>query len=150
MKSKRIALIFVAIAVLVVVGTAINFSLSSHDGTESGGSRTPLGALFHRAAAVSDLKQQMGELREAHTAFMQFAQAHQDELPKTIADLRPYLRQKLAYLDDKHWELPSTGKMTPLMNGSAANEAVLLQQKDLPPGRGKIVVYADGHIEYKK
>jgi len=25
-----------------------------------------------------------------------------------------------------------------------------LQQKDVSPGRAKIVVYGDGHIEYKK
>ena len=150
MKRKRTLLILAVTAALVLIGTAILFSLNSRDVNEPGGSRTTFGGLFHRAAVVADLKQQMGDLRGAHAAFMQFAQAHQDDMPKTIADLRPCLPQKLAYLDDEHWELISTGKMTPLMNGAGANEAILLQQKNLPPARPRIIIYADGHIEYKR
>jgi len=144
-------LIVSLVAALLVIGTAIIFSLNSRSGQNEGSdSRTPLGGLFYRATAVSQLKQQMGDLRGAHPALMAFAQAHQDELPKTIADVRPYLPPKLAYLDDEHWELPASGKMTPLMNGTTASTAILLQQKNLPSDKPKIILYADGHIEYKK
>ena len=40
--------------------------------------------------------------------------------------------------------------MAPLMNGATANTAILLQQKNLPPDKPRIILYADGHIEYKK
>jgi len=91
----------------------------------------------------------MGELREVYPALTSFAQAHQDELPKSLAELRPYLAGKLSYLDDAHWSLPSSGKMSPLINGKSANEVVLLQQKVMVPERPKIIVYGDGHIEYR-
>jgi len=149
--SRKIFVIAGSLISLALIGTAIFLTLNSRSGqNEAGDSKTPLGGLFSRAAAVSQIKQQMGDLKAAHPALMAFAQGHQDELPKTIAELRPYLPQKLAYLDDEHWELPSTGKMTPLMNGTAANTAILLQQKNLPLDKPKIIVYADGHIEYKK
>jgi len=149
-KTKALSVIGV-IGVLCIIGTAILFTLNSPRGQDdSGDSKTPLGGLLFRASAVSRLKQQMGDLRASHSALMAFAQAHQDELPKTIADLKSYLPPKLAYLDDEHWELPSNGKMTPLMNGPTANTAVLLQQKNLPTDKPKIILYADGHIEYRK
>jgi hypothetical protein len=151
-RKKKLLLIAAGIAALCVIGTAINFSLTSPSGGDgSGESKTPLGGLLYRASAVSRLKEQMGDLKGGfYPAMMKFAQAHQDELPKTIVDLRPYLPKKLAYLDDEHWELLSTGKITPLVNGSDASKAILLQQKNLPPDKAKIIVYADGHIEYKK
>ena len=105
--------------------------------------------MLDKAFSVSDLKAQMGDMREVHPAMMKFAEAHDDELPKTVAELKPYLPPKLASLDDEHWELPTTGKMTPLMNGSSANTSILIQQKNVAPNKPKIIVFADGHIEYK-
>jgi len=138
------------IAVLLIFGTAIVFKLNTPPGGDSSNSTTPLGGLFQRAAAVSHLKQQMGDLKEGFfPAMTSFAHEHQDELPKTITELRPYLPAKLATLDDQHWEILPSGKMTPLMTSSNANSQVLLQEKNTPPGKGRIIVYADGHIEYK-
>ena len=138
-------------AVLLVIGTAIK--LSRNDRIDSNGrdvASSPLGGLFHRASAVSDLKHRMGELRDAFPAIVHFAQAHQDNLPRTIAELRPYLANNLTNLEDEHWELPSIGKMSPLVNGSDANKVILLQQKSLVPTTPRIIVYGDGHIEYRK
>jgi hypothetical protein len=92
----------------------------------------------------------MGDLREVYPAMTKFAQEHQDELPKSVSELKPYLPAKLAKLDDEHWELPSNGKMTALITSSNSSSGVLLQEKNTPPGKARIVVYADGHIEYKK
>jgi hypothetical protein len=146
---KRTLLIAAALAILLIVGTAIVLSLKSPSGGETG-SRTPLGAMFQRAADVSNLKEFMGELRGVYPAMMKFSQEHQDDLPKTMAELRPYLPANLAKLDDGQWEMPSNGKFTALTTSSSANSSVLLQQKNAPTGKGRMVVYADGHIEYKK
>ena len=91
----------------------------------------------------------MGHLRDVHPALTQFAQTNQDDLPKTIAELRPFLPAKLAFLDDEHWELPSTGKFSPLVKGNDASSAVLLQEKSVLPDHPRIILYGDGHIEYR-
>ncbi len=151
MQSNKRFLIIIASAVAVlIVGTAIVLTLKSPSGRGSGSSsRTPLGDLFNRAADVSNLKAFMGELREVYPAMMKFARQHQDELPKTVSELKPYLPANLAKLDDDHWEIPSSTKFTPFTTSSNANSGVLFQQKNVPAGKSKIVVYADGHIEYK-
>jgi hypothetical protein len=149
--KAKIIFIGAGLGALLVIGTAVRFSLDYRPGPGAGDTASsPLGGLFQRASSVSNLKRRMGELRDVYPALSQFAQAHQDDLPKTIADLRPYLPTSLAYLDDEHWELPSTGKMSPLANGMNANKAILLQQKGVLPEHPKIIVYGDGHIEYRK
>ena len=145
--KKRLLLIIGGIAALCVIGTAVIFSLNGGPDSHEPGSQTPLGALFGRASAVSRLKEQMGDLRAFHPALMEFARAHEDDLPRSIAELRPYLPKKLAYLEDGHWELPSTGKFSSLVSATGANELKLLQEKQT--GKPRIIVYADGHIEYK-
>jgi hypothetical protein len=100
--------------------------------------------------AVSNLKQQMADLRAFHPALMEFARQHNDDLPKTVAELKPYLPKQLAYLDDDRWEMPTAGKLTPLMNGKDANSTIFLQEKVVAADKAKIVLYADGHIEYRK
>jgi hypothetical protein len=149
--KAKILLVCAGAAALLVIGTAIVFNRNDRpDPLGREAANSPLGALFHRASAVSDLKRRMGELRDVYPALVNFAQAHQDDLPKRIAELHPYLPGKLARLDDEHWELPAIGKMTPLVNGSNANNVILLQEKGVFPERPKIKVYGDGHIEYRK
>ena len=142
------AILFIVAAVFMVV-TAVILNRNSKSGRDEFGSKSPLGGLLDKAFSVSELKSRMGDLREVHPAIMKFAEAHQDELPKTVAELKPFLPPKLTSLDDEHWELPTAGKMTPLMNGGNANTSVLIQQKNVPPGKPKIITCADGHIEYK-
>ena len=149
-RTKKAWLIVFGLAALAVIGTAICISLTSSEKENPDGSKTPLGGLVGNAMSVSRLKAFMGELRAVYPSMMKFAAAHQDELPKTVAELRPYLPPKLADLDDDHWGLPSSGKMSPLVSGAEAAKTILLQQKYVPLGKPKIIVYADGHIEYKK
>ena len=149
MKKKVLVAIAIA-AVLLIVGTAVVFQLAGPSGGDSSSTTTPLGGLFNRASAVSRLKQQMGDLREIFPALESFAREHQDDLPKTIVELHPYLPSKLAALDDQHWEFVSSGKMAPLTSSSNAANQVLLQEKNTPPDKARIVVYLDGHIEYRK
>jgi len=152
MKRKtKILLLGAGFLVLLIIGTALRFSWNDRAGSNGRDSSTsPLGGLFGRASAVANLKERMGELRDVHPAFTQFAQAHQDDLPKTVAELRPFLPAKLAFLDDAHWELPASGKLAAVLNGSDSAKTILLQEKSLLPDHPRIVVYGDGHIEYRK
>jgi hypothetical protein len=151
MKSpKKILLLVAAVVVLLIVATAIVLTVKFPAGADPGSSRTPLGGLFQRAAEVSDRKEFMGELRGVYPAMMKFAREHQDDVPKSMAELKPYLPANLAKLDSDHWDLPSNGKFTPLTTSSNANSQVLLQQKNLQGGKPGIIMYADGHIEYKR
>ena len=148
-RKKNIwAILFIVAAGFIVV-TAVVLGRNSKSGRDEFGSKSPLGGMLDKAFSVSKLKSLMGDLREVHPAMMKFAEAHQDELPRTVAELKPYLPPKLAALDDENWELPTAGKMTPLINGINANTSILIQQKNVPPNRPKIIAYADGHIEYE-
>jgi len=81
--SRKIFVIAGFLISLALIGTAIFLTLNSRSGqNEAGDSKTPLGGLFSRAAAVSQIKQQMGDLKAAHPALMAFAQAHQDDCQK--------------------------------------------------------------------
>jgi hypothetical protein len=121
-------------------------SLAGSDEFES--DQTPLGGLLEKASLNRRLKQRMGELRAVWPAMGKFAEAHAGLLPTNVVALRPYLPADLAGLSDERWEMPSGGMIArPLMS---KNDAILLQQKNVPPDRAKIVVYGDGHIEYKK
>jgi len=119
-------------------------------GTEPGddnSDRSPLGALLGRAQRVARLKERIGELRGVWPAMSRYAEEHQGLLPTNVVSLQPYLPPSLANLSDERWEMPSGGMVAnPLMQ---KNDAVLLTQKGIPPGKPKIVVYGDGHIEYK-
>jgi len=152
MKLRNKVLLAISIILgLLLVGTAVTITLQSRSSsTESAGAKTPLGGLIGRAMAVSDLKQRMGDLRSLHPALMEFARTHDDDMPKTVAELRPYLPKQLAYLDDEKWEMPAAGKLSLLMNASNANTTIFLQEKNIAADKPKIIVYADGHIEYRK
>jgi hypothetical protein len=149
MKKKTLVAIAIA-AVLIIVGTAVILQITAPSNGGSSSSITPLGGLFNRATAVSRLKQQMGDLREVFPALATFAREHQDDWPKTIAELRPYLPAKLAALDDQHWEFVTSGKLATLTSSSNAANQALLQEKNTPSGKSRIVIYVDGHIEYRK
>jgi hypothetical protein len=148
---KRAAFAVAGLAIIGVVATAIIIRFSSQsEKVVTDDFQTPAGGFMGKAMFASRLKARMGDLREVYPAFAKFAAAHQDDLPKNLAELRPSLPPKLADLKDDDWELPRRGKMAPLINGNNAANAILLQQRNVPSGRPKIIVYADGHIEYKR
>ena len=141
-----LAVLMAGLAAVFVAGRSERAPAANFDALES--AESPLGGLFDRASRVSRLKEQMGQLRGVWPAMSQFAEAHQGLLPTNLVELRPYLPTNLVSLSDERWEMPSGGLVArELMQ---RNDAVLLQQKDVSPGRAKIVVYGDGHIEYKK
>ena len=152
MRRKPTWLILLVLATLVAglaavfVGRSGRPSAGNFDELES--AQTPLGGLFDRASRVSRLKEQMGQLRGVWPAMSQFADAHQGLLPTNLVALRPYLPTNLASLSDERWEMPSGGLVA--RECMQRSDAVLLQQKNVSPNWPKIVVYGDGHIEYKK
>jgi hypothetical protein len=93
------------------------------------------------------LAQQIGVIKaSAFPAIMFFAQAHQDTIPTSMAELQSYLPTNTVGMDDDHWQISASGKLTPLLT---RGDVILLEQKQVPPGAPKIIVYADGHIERK-
>jgi len=80
-------------------------------------------------------------------AIIKFAQTHQDEIPASLTELKPFLPVNLAGIDDNHWQISASGKLTPIFMRS---DIILLEQKQAAPGGPKIIVYADGHIEWKR
>ena len=149
--KKRAALAVASLAIIAVVTTAVLIRLSSQsENIVTDDFQTPSGGFMSKAMSASRLRARMRDLREVYPAVAKFAAAHQDDLPKDMAELRPYLPPKLADLKEDDWELPSVGKMSALISASNAPNAILLQQRNSPAGRPKIIVYADGHIEYKR
>ena len=142
-------------AVLLLAGLGAALVAGAHRGGRSAANfddveaeASPLGGMFDRMQRVSRLKERLGELRAVWPALNQFAEGHQGLLPTNLVALRPYLPANLASLSDERWEMPSSGmEARPLM---ARNDVILLRQKELPPGRARIIVYGDGHIEYRK
>jgi hypothetical protein len=57
-------------------------------------------AVHTSKASIQDQMRSMKTV--AVPAIMRFAQAHQDELPKSLAELQPYLPRDLAGMDDEH------------------------------------------------
>ena len=152
MRKKPTWLVLLIVATLVAglaavfVGRSGRPSAGNFDDLET--AQSPLGGLFDRASSVSRLKEQMGQLRGVWPAMSQFADAHKGLLPTNLVELRPYLPTNLASLSDERWEMPSGGLMA--REFMQRSDAVLLQQKNVSPNQAKIVVYGDGHIEYKK
>ena len=83
-------------------------------------------------------------------AFVQYAKEHNDDIPKSMADLQPYLPPNSVGMDDDHWEIIATGKFTPQLT---QKNIILFQQKYVPDGQFaglKIIGYTDGHFTAKK
>jgi RNA polymerase sigma factor (sigma-70 family) len=136
--TKAKAAIVVGVGVLLVAGTTITIVKLKPVGTQN----TVL-------MEEMPVKEQMSAMKmSVFPAILKFAQAHQDELPKSLADLKPYLPASLTGVDDEHWEILQSGKVTPEF--VTQRNLILLQQKNVPPEKSKIIVYADGHIEFKK
>ncbi len=81
-------------------------------------------------------------------AVMQYAQANQDEIPPSLSNLKPYMPADApAGMDDDHWQIVASGKLTPLMQRT---DVILIEERNVPAGQPKIVGYTDGHIEIQK
>jgi len=152
MRKKPTWLVLLIVATLVAGLAAVLVARSGRPSTgnfdDLEAAQGPLGGLFDRMSRVSRLKEQMGQLRGVWPAMSQFAESHQGLLPTNLVELRPYLPTNLASLSDERWEMPSGGLAA--RECMQRSDAVLLQQKSVSPNHAKMVVYGDGHIEYKK
>jgi hypothetical protein len=140
--TKAKTAILVGIGILLAAGTTTLVVIKAHNATNETDSITT------KADAVKEsVAAQAGAMKEsAFPAAMKFAQDHQDEIPKSIADLKPYLPASTDGMDDDHWQISATGKMTPLLT---RGDVILLEQKNVPLGEKRIILYTDGHVERK-
>lgn len=154
MTMRKSSKVLAGLAAALLLGVTLLVLARARGGRESVGAdgfekdQSPFGGLFDRMNRVSELKRHMGEMRAVWPAMSQFAEAHQGLAPTNIAALRPFLPPNLTNLSDEEWEMPSGGM--PWRPLTTRSDAVLLQQKNLPLGAPGIVVFGDGHIEYKK
>src|SRR5581483_11250559 len=156
--TKAKTAIVVGVGVLLVAGTTISVVKARQGGAKNAAfmeempgnaQMSTLQGGTKNAALLEEMpvKEQMSTVKmEGFPAILRFAQAHQDELPKSLADLKSYLPAGLTGVDDEHWEILQSGKVTPEF--VTQRNLILLQQKNVPPEKSKIIVYADGHIEY--
>lgn len=114
---------------------------------ESESGHGPIGALIEKKRQKDALMKQMDSMIPVHAAIWTFAHAHQDELPKNVAQIQPYLSMTIAGFDDEQWEIVASGKITTEL---LKQNGILLQQKNRPPNTAKIIMYVDGSISYKK
>jgi RNA polymerase sigma factor (sigma-70 family) len=132
-------------AMAIAVGTAVALLIGGTTAVvvkETQTGRGPLGSVLTQKKA---LMAQMDSLKPVSHAVRAFAREHQNQLPQTINQFQRYLPENVR-LDDEHWEMMATGKVTPqLLN----QNPILLQQKNIAPGKAKIILYLDGSILYR-
>ena len=94
------------------------------------------------------LMQQMQTMKfTVWPALMKYSTEHQGAFPATMQELRSYLPPGLAGMDDDHW------RITAVNNQAKPNTPELLtfcEQINQPTGQPRIVLYADGHVEYRR
>ena len=139
--SKAKTAIVVGAGILLVAGTATVAVVQHQTGDKSPGKAD--------TRSRADIRSQMVAIKTSVIpAVYQYAQEHQDEIPARLSDLKPYLPENIQTgMDDDHWEILASGKLTPLLR---RNDVILLQEKNVPAGRLKIVGYTDGHIASEK
>jgi len=101
--TKAKTAIVVGVGVLLVAGTTITVVKTKQSETQ-------------KVALIEEMpvKEQMSAMKmSVFPAILKFAQAHQGELPKSLTDLKPYLPASLNGVDDEHWEILQSGKVTP-------------------------------------
>ncbi|HEY3856128.1 MAG TPA: sigma-70 family RNA polymerase sigma factor [Verrucomicrobiae bacterium] len=127
--SKAKTAIVVGVGILLAAGTTTTVVVKAHTVTNQ------------RESVAA----QAGVLKgSAFPAMVDFAQDHQDEIPKSMADLNRYLPANAGGMDDDHWQISATGKLTPLLT---RGDIILIAQKNVPSGKKQIILYTDGHVE---
>ncbi len=94
------------------------------------------------------LMQQMQAMKTwVWPALMKFSEEHKGQFPKSMEDLRSYLPAGLPEMDDSHWRITAGDK---LAKPKTPEQLTFCEQINQPAGQARIVLYADGHVEYRK
>lgn len=94
------------------------------------------------------LNQQMLAMKvSVWPALMQFSKEHNGQFPKNMEELRPYLPAGLQNMDDTHWKI-TAGDQT--AKPPTPELLSFCEQINQPSGKPRIILYADGHVEYRK
>jgi RNA polymerase sigma factor (sigma-70 family) len=140
--TKAKMAIVVGIGILLAAGTTTVVVVKAHTATNQRDSIAAQAGVMKESVAA-----QAGVMKgSVFPAIARFAIEHQDEIPKSIVDLKPYLPASADGMDDDHWQIPATGKLTPLLT---RGDVILIEQKNVPPGEKRIILYTDGHVERK-
>lgn len=100
------------------------------------------------AGASEAVKEQALVIKESlFPAVMKFAEAHNDQLPTSLADLKPYFSGNSTDMDDDHWQIEAQGKLTPLLT---TGNVIFAEQKNVRSDGPRLILYTDGHVERKK
>jgi RNA polymerase sigma factor (sigma-70 family) len=123
--SKIKTAVVIGAAAILAIGTATTFVANHSSGRAAGNGTGLLGKLGKKSAIMK----QMDLMRGVSPAIFAFAAAHNDELPKTFAELGQYLPPDLSMVDDAHWQILATGKMARLMEQPDLSSVILVQEK---------------------
>ncbi len=150
--SKAKTAIVVGVAAILAAGTTTTLVVRHQHQSDSRSSSSRIGTNpgDFAPAKVSFMTGMKVIKMTFYPAFIQYAKEHDDEIPKSMADLQPYLPTNTVNMDDDHWEILATGKLTPQLR---RGDVVLLQQKYVPKGQYgylKIIGYTDFHFEGKQ
>jgi RNA polymerase sigma factor (sigma-70 family) len=145
--TKMKTTVAIAAVAILVTGTATTVVLTRRGASYS--LHAPSGGWFGKMNKKAAIMEQVRLMQEVSPALRAYAQAHNDEVPKSVAELRQYLPRELATIDDAHWEILATGKMTNLMARPDLSNVAVVQLKNVPVESAKIIVYADGSIRYR-
>jgi RNA polymerase sigma factor (sigma-70 family) len=94
------------------------------------------------------LMQQMQAMKmSVWPALMKFSKEHKGDFPKSMDELRPYLPPELSGMDDNHWRItaPDTSAVP-----TTPESWTFCEQISQSAGQPRIILYADGHVEYRK
>jgi RNA polymerase sigma factor (sigma-70 family) len=142
--SKAKTAVVTGIVLLLVGGSTAVVVVEAQSG------KGPIGSLVEKKRQKDALIAQVESMRSVFDAIIEYARVHQDELPKSLMELKPFLPANLTGMDDQDWEMPVRGKITSVMKRPNLNTLVLMQQKNIPPDKARIIMYMDGSITYKK
>lgn len=137
--SKTKTAIVIGGVVFLATGTTL-VVVRAHSGANESDSMTGDSQKNSMVAEMAVMKESVFQ------AVMLFAKEHQDEIPKSMADLNPYLQANASGVDDDHWQISASGKMTPLLT---RGDVILVEQKNVPPSQKRLILYTDGHVARK-
>ncbi len=145
MAYKKTAMVITGVVGALLVGVTVSFPT-----VRTAIKRLPEKIENHipaeqRKAAL--MRQMQSMKTQVWPALMKFSKEHKGDFPKSMDELRPYLPPELSAMDDNHWRItaPDTSAVP-----TTPESWTFCEQINQPAGQPRIILYADGHVEYKK
>lgn len=145
MAYKKTAMVITGVVVALLVGVTVSIpTVRATIKSAAAKVKAHIPAEQRKAA----LTQQMQAMKmSVWPALMKFSKEHKGDFPKRMDELRPYLPPELSGMDDDHWRVAADDKSA--MPITPANW-IFCEQINQAAGQPRIILYADGHVEYTK